>query len=560
MASSHGVRFEATKLQKARYADLSLEKRVLALLSHIEVEQQWRAKIQALYEGMRKHTDREGGEISSRQLETLRESVAYYINSIVPVVDQYRSSQIDFLNPVNIILLNRNEASSVDFRFSKLVGPKALRDKRHRYHRYRQIVTKVVINPDDNKGKQLLNDLLYQVTSRIMALENISLGLIPFISNDHFRYVLTQDIKDYDSMKVEDVWLTYINQIYRSDTLEDLVKILNDNRGLLEENNAANKSLFTLINKSTVGSLINQRTGKVSFFRNMMANMRFMSLRRWDFFKRIGVATLYQASKIFGNTVGMVQFRRGKLYHMSLKEENRIANKMKPLDVMFEKTPFRLTDRFIPGHFGHNAIWAGTEDQLKEIGVWDALPNLFMNAVEKYGYKGKSFQADIRDGARIIEALRPGVEINSLRHFLDIDDLAVMRAEDCDEWKKGEPFCLTPKLKKEYLIKAFSQIGKAYDFAFDVNTEETIVCSELLYRTYMDIDFQTTYTVGSYNISPDQVAYQGDEEGDIFTPFILYHDGKEITKDLRTHFYDLLHEDKLMRLKEEALKNPQRSN
>ena len=40
---------------------------------------------------------------------------------------------------------------------------------------------------------------------------------------------------------------------------------------------------------------------------------------------------------------------------------------MQPLDVIFEKTPFRATDKFIPGHYGHAAIWVGNEQQLKDL-------------------------------------------------------------------------------------------------------------------------------------------------------------------------------------------------
>ncbi len=547
-------------MAKSKFSELSQEKRVLALLMEGEKQLKWRIDIQKLFEEMKKYSDREEGEISARQLDSLRSSIQLFTQTIVPSLDKYRGTQIDFLDPDNIIVVDSNKESLVNFKFSRLMGPKGLRASRNRIRQYRKIVTKVMINPYDIKGEELLNDLLFQVSARILSLENISLGLIPFIEHERFRYVLINDLKDSDSSMVEDVWHNYINTLFKSDTLQDLIQIIDKNRALLEEKNSFNGSLFTLLDTSRTSAFVREKVEGFTFFKDMMATMKFMAARRWDAFKNIGVQSLYLASKAFGNTVGLVQSRKGLLYTMSKKEENEIAKQMRPLDVIFEKTPFRLTDMFIPGHYGHNAIWSGTEEELKAIGVWDELPGIFMNAVENYGYQGTSFQADIRNGARIIEALRPGVQINSLRHFLDIDDFAVMRAQECDEWQEEKSFCLSPKIKREYLIKAFSQIGKDYDFAFDVNTEDTIVCSELLYRTYLDIDFETTYTVGSYNISPDQVAYQGDEEGDIFTPVILYHDGKKINDNLREYFYNLLHSEEIEALKNVLTKDPQWSN
>ena len=83
------------------------------------------------------------------------------------------------------------------------------------------------------------------------------------------------------------------------------------------------------------------------------------------------------------------------------------------------------------------------------MGVWDSLPQLYELAVKKYAYSGPDFQTSIRSGHKIIESLRPGVQINTLQNFLNIDDLGVIRFT-------GQ----TDKDKKTYLLNAFSQIGR----------------------------------------------------------------------------------------------------
>ena len=118
-----------------------------------------------------------------------------------------------------------------------------------------------------------------------------------------------------------------------------------------------------------------------------------------------------------------------------------------------------------------------------------------------------------------------------MQHFLNIDDLAVIRPRYCTE--PTETSCLNPEDKRRYLIEAFKQIGKDYDFNFDVNTGDRIVCSEIAYRTFFNLDFKTTRALGNYSISPDQVAIQADEATDPFYPVLLYFDGRPISGEVK---------------------------
>jgi hypothetical protein len=194
---------------------------------------------------------------------------------------------------------------------------------------------------------------------------------------------------------------------------------------------------------------------------------------------------------------------------MPQAEREGIIREMKPLDILFEKTPFRLTDKFIPGHFGHVAIWLGSEDQLKDLRVWDQLP--------------KEVQARVRAGHYIVEALRPGVQLNSLDHFLNIDDFMVIRDSRSN---------ITDDYRRQAILTSVAQLGKEYDFNFDVNSATRIVCSEIAYVVFPDITWPLVVTVGRNTISPDNVAVMASGNQRLFEPTIIYHNGKRITKDL----------------------------
>ena len=60
---------------------------------------------------------------------------------------------------------------------------------------------------------------------------------------------------------------------------------------------------------------------------------------------------------------------------------------------------------------------------------------------------------------------------------------------------------------------ALRQIGKAYDFNFDVETTDKIVCSQLVYLAYDKIDWPAESVVGCYTISPDNIAIKSLNNG-----------------------------------------------
>lgn len=212
----------------------------------------------------------------------------------------------------------------------------------------------------------------------------------------------------------------------------------------------------------------------------------------------------FRLSQGVGNTMGMVRWRSGKLKEDKLFL-SEFSTQLKPGDVLLEKTPFALTDKTIPGHFGHAAIYIGTYEQLRELGALDT------PFVQKH-------LDQIREGKVILEALREGVVLNSVEHFMNIDDVAVLR-----------PNQLAPVLMRNSIDLAMSHFGKKYDFDFNVNTTETIVCSELVYAAYPQIDFMTKHVLTSFTISPDDIAKMatGEETAPLELTFFA-HDGKKV--------------------------------
>ena len=190
----------------------------------------------------------------------------------------------------------------------------------------------------------------------------------------------------------------------------------------------------------------------------------------------------HNISGFIGNVAGSIRFRKGYLYKND-SIRNLITSKLQPMDIIAEKTGFALTDKMIPGHFGHIAIWLGTEQQLKDISIWNTIP--------------KQIQQKIRKGYSVLESARNGTHLLKLDKFINVDELAIARIKTFNTLSLNE---------KDLLYKhALAQLGKKYDFNFDVETSDKLVCSELLYQVFGSIYWPTDRFLKRATISPDNV-------------------------------------------------------
>jgi len=224
-----------------------------------------------------------------------------------------------------------------------------------------------------------------------------------------------------------------------------------------------------------------------------------------DNLRRLGHASTGGLSRIFGNTAGIIEIRSGRLAGNPVVRA-RVEEAIRPGDILVEKTPFRLTDKLIPGYFGHLAIWLGTEAQLRKLRIWDEP-------------LAAAHREALRDGRRVVEALRSGVQLNTLEHFLNVDDLLVLR----DPELEGDRL-------REHLIRALRQVGKPYDFNFDVGSSDRVACAELVFLVFTDIPWEAPRRLGRYTISPDRVVDSALSRGGLEI-VLLYLDGEPFEGD-----------------------------
>ena len=125
-----------------------------------------------------------------------------------------------------------------------------------------------------------------------------------------------------------------------------------------------------------------------------------------------------------------------------------------------------------------------------------------------------------RFSPNVIEAQRPGVIVSIVEESALCDSFAVLRPKvsRLDKFKAIE--------------KAFSFVGRPYDYTFDFRNDKALLCSEVIYKGYQDaygFDLETDLVNGRPIFPPNKLALKFDKEfGDASQlEFVLFLDGQE---------------------------------
>ena len=364
--------------------------------------------------------------------------------------------------------------------------------------------------------KLQLKGLMVSLGAALTLYDNYMLGVVFFEQDNRLRQIINDPDMGFGLVanKLEEMTLA-ANSIENRHRIRRAISFYEEKKDLVSDAHEDSDFAYLL---SLIESSPSYNFVKKIQIQEIAAN-KFVAFERitGDLVSNTSANGFDMLSGLFGNTVGMYEARKGKLYGNEEAKQN-IQSVLQPLDILLEKTPFRLTDKLIPGHFGHVAIWTGTKAEIVDIGVWDD------QHVKPYADQLSSGDATSKDENQIIEALRNGVQLSTLDHFLNIDDFAILRPI----FKEGSK----PELMEEALVMAFRQVGKKYDFNFDVNTTDKIVCSELAYVSFPSVDWPTEKTLGRYSISPDNVAQMAWNNLPLKL-IMFYHDGELVDEEIQ---------------------------
>ncbi|MFQ5732227.1 MAG: 1-acyl-sn-glycerol-3-phosphate acyltransferase [Planctomycetaceae bacterium] len=255
----------------------------------------------------------------------------------------------------------------------------------------------------------------------------------------------------------------------------------------------------------------------------------------------------YEAQSAVSTWIGdfKISERRDGKSMISPELVDKLRPMLKPGDILIERRNWYVSNAFLPGYWPHAAIYVGTAADLKRMG-------LDQNKYVKKHWPEFSRPDHEGHPLVIIEAVSEGVLFSSLEHSIGGGDSAAV---------------FRPLLGQKQIAKAitlaFSHAKKPYDFGFDFLTEDKLVCTEVVFRSYganqdpkEDIRFPTKVILGTTTMPAIELVnkYATELGGDkAQLKLIAFIDGNEETGE--TTFYPREGVD----MKEEFIKTLDRS-
>ena len=174
--------------------------------------------------------------------------------------------------------------------------------------------------------------------------------------------------------------------------------------------------------------------------------------------------------------------------YISLEQIDALEDRLMPGDILIERRNWYLSNPCLPGFWPHAALYVGTIEDLRELGVADA--------PEVVGHMNEYLSGDA-DGGRytVIEAVSEGVIMNTLAHSMHADYVAVLRPR------------VSPEAVASAIVRAFGNLGKPYDFNFDFDDTSKLVCTQVVYLSYLgSLDLETREVMGRITLPALDIA------------------------------------------------------
>ncbi|MFT3708186.1 MAG: YiiX/YebB-like N1pC/P60 family cysteine hydrolase [Archangium sp.] len=250
---------------------------------------------------------------------------------------------------------------------------------------------------------------------------------------------------------------------------------------------------------------------------------------------------VFPAQKTFAEWMGDTRVARiGKPLVTTDDVNKLVLPKLEPGDIVVSRQNWFLSNIGLPGFWPHAMLYVGAAPDLikafdgdPETDKWAASQpekaETFSKLLEKrYPAKWKTYSSgnDFQGHApiRVIESISEGVSFTAIEHAFGVDYLAAMRPR------------LTKLDKARAIEHAFKYQGRPYDFDFDFFSDASLVCTELVYKSYQPsadfrgVSIDLVDVAGRRTLPANEIVKRFDSEADGKNPqmdFVLFLDGRE---------------------------------
>ncbi len=235
---------------------------------------------------------------------------------------------------------------------------------------------------------------------------------------------------------------------------------------------------FSISDNMEMNDLLNYINSNEIYIRELYEGRKF-DFYSENFFEQLDKFTnfiLSPARKSIMITLTGIEYGPRKNKLISGNEIKNIEKMLLPGDILLRRNKWQITNIGIPGFWTHSGIYTGNLQKLDEYfaGI-ESLDGLKFSEYLQQNYK-KIYDYYNDNNPSVIESIAPCVSLTPLSNIAESDFFAALR----------------PELSKEdifkAIIKAYEFYQTPYDYSFDFFTDDGLICSELISKSYYTDD------------------------------------------------------------------------
>jgi hypothetical protein len=205
---------------------------------------------------------------------------------------------------------------------------------------------------------------------------------------------------------------------------------------------------------------------------------------------------IFPVQKYIMVSISRLEFTQRKGKFITDAELKEIKSSLEPGDILLKRNDWQATNLGISGFWTHTGIYIGSLEALDE----------YFSDVEVL--KGQRFSHKLREANEkvyevllknsdlsVIEAIEEGVVIKPLSNIAKVDYFSAVRPR------------ISKEEKMNAILKAYSFVGRPYDFFLNMESNDAFVCSEVIYKSFeRSIPFEVEKKLGKKIVLPNSVV------------------------------------------------------
>jgi hypothetical protein len=205
---------------------------------------------------------------------------------------------------------------------------------------------------------------------------------------------------------------------------------------------------------------------------------------------------IFPVQKYIMVSISRLEFTPRKGKFITDLDLNEIRSKLEPGDILLKRNDWQATNLGISGFWTHTGLYIGSLKELDEY-----FSNVQVLNGKRFSEKLKEVNEGIYEALiknsdlSVIEAIEEGVVVKPLSNIAKVDYFSAVRPRISKEEKMNS------------ILKAYSFVGRPYDFFLNMESNDAFICTEVIYKSFeKNMSFEIENKLGKKVVLPNSVV------------------------------------------------------